>query len=229
MWIFSIAIFILDISTLKFRLKNKALNKYIGVLNGDNLTIGFTSFEQSDVFEIKNTNSALQKAISVVGKNKVFDLKGSGILLIFWNYHGMNNQRFVPILTVNGGLIIATFDSSKCLEYVEEGNYIEARNCDSKASNQIFQYEQLIEEEKDPNTVKIPRSELEKLKLDLQKCEEAKSTCDKKLTECNKTKDECAVDLVECQKKVEGCAPKPSNKTSEMMVSSQNPKSIVAV
>ncbi|KRH91989.1 hypothetical protein M153_15432000365, partial [Pseudoloma neurophilia] len=125
MLIFSIAIFILDISTLKFRLKNKTLNKYIGALNGDNLTIGFTSFEKSDVFEIKNTNSALQKVISIVGKNKVFDLKGAGIKLIYWSYHGMNNQRFVPILTENGGLIIASFDSKKCLEYVEVGNYIE--------------------------------------------------------------------------------------------------------
>ncbi|KRH93802.1 hypothetical protein M153_5610004335 [Pseudoloma neurophilia] len=191
--------------------------------------IGLTSFEKSDVFEIKNTDFVLQKAISIVGRELVFDLENFGVKIMFWKYHGMYNQRFVPILTENGGLIIATFDSSKCLEYVEEGNYIEARICDSKASNQIFQYEQVIEEEKDPNTVKIPRSELEKLKFDLQKCEELKFFCDKKLTECNKTKDECAVDLVECQKKVEGCGPKPSNKSSEMMVSSQNPKTIVVV
>lgn len=196
-------------------------NLYVGYRNGETT---FTTFENSDIFDIRSTKKTLEKAITVVSKaNKVFDLKRYGSILIYWPYHGGSNQRFVPILSEGGNIVIASRNLKRCLEYKKNKDRIEMSRCDKNNTNQKFSYEPALEKmEEDSSIVEISRDELDELKKSKVKCLKEQGECEKQKEACNREKIECSDNLEECESKLQEC-PAPAKKQPAALMISQIP------
>lgn len=79
---------------------------------------------------------------SQYNENKlVWDIAESKVLLIYYQYHGLINQRFTLINTMIGPRVKQIANLDKCLEFT--GVYFEMMQCDPLNKNQLFEFESL--------------------------------------------------------------------------------------